>query len=573
MVIGLTLIGLASATSLVGRPTPPETAGVAGWLPSDGSRARFAQPGNSDVLFSEWSRPEPLSLGLSDLIVLPFWKQDTALNWLDVPIVRLRTIAAGPDGQATGQSDLLWTLEADGARTAIDSAFPGEVSYFVPGRLDLPSGVRDGDTWSSRGTVHNWDDAAGAFLATPYRADFRAGAPSDPGQARRGCLEVAMTQQTGDRTADERRTWCPGEGIVGFTGTDQTWTLTMDGPPVQLGTSVAFDWNTADNLEFTRHAINRAPEPGSLSLFPVSPPGLLGGGAVLALQAQPELVGVNTEVDPLAVTWGARPGGTPTAAATMAGISLVATIERHVVAYNSQGRWLWEAPLSDLAVVPPVRFGDRAVLVTLDGAVTAFELTTGTQAWRTELGAEIRSLPVAAGDRLLVGNQAGALACLDTAGNQQWVIDAGVPRSLAVSAGPDPVVVFGENGSVVLRGYSLADGSQLWRNRLYQDARDLIALDSLVVVRDDDVTLGIDPASGESLWTWSGQRTLTGTGGGRRVLLMSETSLVLLDDQGRPVRQWPHDLGQVAATSRFLTTSGDTVLAYGPRSLEVGRLP
>ena len=150
--------------------------------------------------------------------------------------------------------------------------------------------------------------------------------------------------------------------------------------------------------------------------------------------------------------------------------------------------------------------------------------------------------------------------------------DAGRARSIAVSAGPDPVVVFGEQGSLVLQAYALDSGRPLWRQRVYQDARQLIALDSVVVLRDDDHVLGIDPASGAVVWDWSGQRTWTAIGGGRRVLLLGDTELILLDDAGHQLRAWPHHLGDVSETVHLVAADG-SVLAYGPTGLEIGSRP
>lgn len=571
--VGVAMLVLVTAASVLGRPVPPPVTGADSWFPADGTRGRFAQEAGGDIRFSEWSRPDILSLTQSDLLVLPYWRGRTDLDWVSTDYVRLHTIQAGQDGTGTALSDTLWTLGDDGARTAIESSFPGETSILLPGRLDLPAGLRAGSTWTSEGTARTWDDAAGTFVESKYLADYAAQASSEPTQAERGCLDVTMELAVGEARRTERHLWCPGEGFAGYTDPTGTWVTTRGAPPVQPSPEEPFDWSTADRLDFTPRTANQPMAEGSISLYPVAPPGVLRGGAVFVGQTQPDVLAVRTD-DGLQVAWAARPGGTPTASATLGAITVVATTYRQAVAYNNQGRWLWEAPLSDLSVVPPVRFGERAaVFVTLDGAVTALDLTSGTELWRTELGAEIRTVPTVAGDRLLVANQAGALACIDGAGEQVWVEDAGVPRSIAVSPGPDPVVVYGEDGSLVLRAYSLADGRQVWRSRIYQDARDLIGLDTTVVVRDDDAVLGVDWRTGAVGWQWNATRTEDGIGGGRRALLLSDTGLILLDDGGRQVRTWQHHLGTVTSSTPYLVAAAGMVLAYGPAGIDIGAVP
>ncbi|MCW5951147.1 MAG: PQQ-binding-like beta-propeller repeat protein [Propionibacteriaceae bacterium] len=234
---------------------------------------------------------------------------------------------------------------------------------------------------------------------------------------------------------------------------------------------------------------------------------------------------------------------------------------------------MWRPPLSDLTRVPPVLAGaDTAVVVTLDGAVTGYDLVTGSERWRTGMGTEIRHAPLVAGDRILVADAAGALSCFDLAGKELWTIDAGRVSALAVGEGPDPLVAVGRSDSMVVRAYSLADGSQVWHRRVLEDAKDLVSLGDRFVLRDDDQLVGLDAATGAQLWT-AAIRSQQAIGGGDRVLLLSASSLVLVDREGRQVREWPHRLGDVGRADNYLETSGDAVIVAGPIGFAVGRLP
>ncbi len=570
--VALTLVALFTATAVLGRPARPPAVAASAWFPADGHRERFARPGSANLLLTEWSRPAPLTLMQSDLMVFPYWYRRTSEDFLAATYVRDRSLLVDGQGGQLSQWDTLWTLGPDGARAGIESTLPGEAVVMVPGRLDVPNGLAAGSTWTSTGAAHRWDETAGAFVETTYRADYRAATASDLTAAGRGCLDVSMDLTIGQDATSTRRTWCTDEGLVAFTDTAGDWTPTRTPPPATLA-AAPFDWSTADDLEFTPRVVNQPGAEGNVEVSAVSAPGVVQGGAILTGQLLPDVLGVNTAADPVRVVWGARPGGTPTSAATLGSVTVVTTTNRTAVAYSLAGEWLWETPLSDLSVVPPVRLGEStAVLATLDGGVVALDLATGAERWRADLDAEIRVTPIVAGDRLLIGDQGGALACLDAEGHELWVTDAGRARSIAVSAGPDPVVVFGEQGSLVLQAYALDTGRPLWRQRVYQDARQLIALDSVVVLRDDDHVLGIDPASGAVVWDWSGQRTWTAIGGGRRVLLLGDTELILLDDAGHQLRAWSHHLGDVSETVHLVAADG-SVLAYGPTGLEIGSRP
>ena len=575
--VGLLFVALLGATAFSGRPQIVPT-GAPAFLPGDGYRDRFAATGGtppgSDIRFAEWSRPSPGALAQSTLIGLPFWMAKTDVDAARTSYAMLHMLQAGADGATDGLTDRLWTIGPDGARAAIevDIGAGFSASFMVPGRLDLPASLATGDTWTSAGTINTWDDDAGNFVASPYKASFQASAPGDAALAQRGCIDVAMSQQVGGATTAEQRTWCPGTGIEQLTDVSGTWQPTTAGPALDIDPEAPFDWASADSLSFTLQKVNQ-PTNGSPYLTPISPPGLLEGDAVFVDKFPPAAYGVYlTNGDPSSA-WAASPGGTPTASATLGGLTIVATTNRQVVAYNGGGRWVWQASIGDLSVTPAVRFGDNAIVVTLDGAVTAFDLRTGAVAWSTSLGAEIRHQPVVANNLLLVANQAGALACLDATGEMVWVVDVGVPLSMAVGGGADPVIAYATEDSVVVRGYSLADGHQVWRSRVYHTARDMMALDSTLVLRDDDVTLGLDWQTGVIKWRWAGERTAAGLGGGQRALLLGADDLVLLDQHGTPVRTWPHDLLAVTDQSPFLVAAGKYVLAFAGSRIELGVTP
>jgi len=568
-VVGLVVLALVGASIVTGLPDNPAT-GAGQWLPADGHRVLYTQADTAGGWYAEWSRPDIYSLIQSDLLAFPVWlsKADAGAS---AQFLRWHSLQADPAGDTTRLTDRLWTVEPDGLRTAIavdttDQDGNLQVQVMVPGRLDLPAAVAAGDQWTSTGTVWSWNSESSQFDEATYEAGFTASPAAGEGLPG-GCLDIVMDQAIAGQSDTERTTWCPGSGVVAFSGTTGWWAASTAVPPASVGSEDTFDWATADALEFTPLAVNQGGN--TLTLNPVAPPGLLQGGALFAGKLQPDLLAVSTDGEPR-VVWATRPGGTLTTAATLDGITMVATTQRTLVAYNGQGRWLWESRLPDVSVVPPVLFDGRVIVVTLDGTVLALDPATGDLAWTADVGAEIRATPVSSSGHLLVANQAGALTSLDGDGQTEWAKEVGVPESLAVSPGPDPVIVYGEHNSAALTAYSLADGHQVWRSRVYQTPRQLIALDAVVVLRDDTATLGVDWWTGQVVWRWSRQVTAAGLGGGDRVLLLADTDLVLLSADGREVRSWPHQLGHVTGTTPYLVATQGAVLAYGEQGAALG---
>ncbi|MGC3955031.1 MAG: PQQ-binding-like beta-propeller repeat protein [Propionicimonas sp.] len=567
--VSLALVGLLTATSVVGAPAAPTPTGADWWLPQDGTR--FVFDAGDTIWTTEWSRPSLFTLLPARSPLLVHWSKVTKTSWEDAQYLRVSSQQQDAQGKVQATGEDLWTLDDTGARTIAESTSDTLELVWEPGRPDLPADLAVGATWSSAGTV-DFRNPGGEWSSAPYRADYQASAPTDPQQQWRGCIVVAMELVVSDQSLPHERTWCPGTGLASADDGFSPW-VPMDGPPRITPTRLpAFDWSRADQLEFISRPHSR-PGAGSISLSLTSAPGVLpDGNLVAANQLAPDLLAIDPAEELPVIRWSARPGGDLTSAASFDDITVVTTSRRGVVGYGPQGQWLWEARLSDLTRVPPVRFGDLVVVVTLDGAVTGYDLVSGAERWRAGMGTEIRRAPLVAGDRLLVADAGGGLASFDPQGNEQWTIDAGQVSSLAVSDGPDPVVAVGRKDSYVVRAYSLSAGDQVWRARILQDAKDLISLGDHFVLRDDDQLLAIDAASGAQLWSQP-LVSKVGIGQGDRILLLTATAVLLLDGQGRQLREWPHQLGDVMNSAGFLTIAGDKVLTFGPAGFAVGRTP
>jgi len=210
------------------------------------------------------------------------------------------------------------------------------------------------------------------------------------------------------------------------------------------------------------------------------------------------------------------------------------------------------------------------VIAGLDGSVAGYDVTTGTERWRQQVGIEIRTPMAVSGDRLVVIDQVGALTCLDATGARLWSTGASTAELIAITAGSSPVVVVPATTAPRINAYSLADGSDAWQLRTPIVAHSLIGLDGQVVVRDGNRTVSLDAATGDTRWTWDADRTYNGAGGGDRVLLLTGDRLVLLDAAGHQVWDWPVSIGTIDGGNTWLSTSLGHVLLFGPKGMMLG---
>lgn len=564
MWVGVVVTTLLLATGTLGQPVAFPVSGAAGWLPADGSRQRYAGP--TGTVATEWALDRAVGLVGSGPPAFSTWLGLTSLDWTTVAVARLAAVASDSTGLVTGRTDTLFSVARDGVRTEAEAPSSGPARIYLPGRLDLPERLFAGNTWTSHGVVAVPD--ADATTRSAYRADYTAAPPDDPAP---GCVVVTMRLRVdGQPDAITRRTWCRGAGLRDYSDATGAWQATTAGPPVTAPPEAGFDWGSADRLAFTPRAVNQTGI-GIAQVSPVAAPGLLPeGGVVFAGSVVGDTLALDTTSDPPPVAWRARAGGHNTTAATLGGLTVVATSSRELVGYGPSGQWLWQQRLGDLAVVAPTRLDDLLVVATLDGAITAFDLATGEPRWRRTTPAEVRVAPVVAAGRVLVVDQSGRLTCLDATGAEQWTADVGRIEHFGVSAGGAPVVVLPSSDGPHVQGLALADGSRAWRVRESVTTHDLVVLDTAVLLRDDDETVALDPATGAQRWNWRGDRTYAGIGGGDRALLLASDRLVLLDGNGRRVHEWPVAIGDVTSTTPYLAAAGGRVLVYGPKGLALG---
>ena len=567
MWVGALAVVLFLLTATLGKPPAVTGSGASAYLPADGYRVRFSNDTGSRS--SEWSVGSLLTMVLSGPASAIQWNGiDKVAN--DAVVARLSTVLSKPAGQPAGRRDDFLLVSPSGLRTGLETVNNSAYRIFVPERLDLPNSVVAGRSWTSDGSVV--ESSGGADKrAVKYHAEFVATKPTAPDELVRRCLVVTMRQSiAGVAEPPVIRTWCPGLGIIAVTDSQGSWRATTDTASMAPGPATDFNWSDADRLQFSPRIANQV-GPSNAFADPMLPPGILPDGTLVAVQRiSADTVAVGTDTQLTTIRWRVRAGANGTTAASFSQLTLIANTNRQLVAYDGNGRWLWQSQLRDLAVVPPVRVGDLAVVATLDGSVTAFSLATGIPAWSQRLNAEIRVGLQTSGDQVVAIDQTGTLACFDSTGNQRWSTQLDPSDRFAISSGANPVVVVPQIGSIWTLGISLADGSQLWRAKVLISRKSLVGMDGQVAIRDRFTTIGLDAATGRTRWTWEGPATYDTIGGGHRLFLLAQNRLILLDDQGRQLRDWPVEVHMSENQNAFLSTSAGRFVVFGPIGIEVG---
>ncbi len=525
----------------------------------DGHRVRLVDASKpTQVATLEWARDETVGLLQSGPEVFGVWFGLGPDSKLEVAYSRATmTILGGP---TVVRVERLLSVEAEGVRTnAIrDTRAPG--SLYLPGKLTLVADIAAGSSWTSTGEFRRLANTT-VSAPTSYTTKSHAERASNPALAKEGCLDVVEEEEIqGSAPARSVMTWCPGSGIQAITEADQV--LTAAQAPVAVADSAAtgFDWTAPERLRFTTFPVSHV---GTSLVYqsPAAAPGVLPDGTLLyANRSGGDLVAVRPGETVEPTLWRARPGGSIVTAATVATTTVVVTSERQAVAYGPEGEWLWTAPLSDVARLPPQAFAGGVLVTTVEGTVRLLELASGSERWSHAMPAEIRVAPVISAGAIVVADQSGTFVQLDAAGQEVWQTKEAKPETMALVGG---TLVAAPHAGSTISAYGWADGELTWQIRPDSPFEQIISMGDVVVVRTVDTIRGYDPATGSLRWL---HRLVAEqlAGEGNRVIAITAGDLVVLDANiGSELSRVPLELGDLsknsfwvaAGSGRFVVTT------------------
>jgi eukaryotic-like serine/threonine-protein kinase len=186
----------------------------------------------------------------------------------------------------------------------------------------------------------------------------------------------------------------------------------------------------------------------------------------------------------------------------------------------ASGKQRWHARLGGDANGVAVS-GDRAIVGSDDGRVSAIDLRSGAPIWSSRVSGKAYASPLPLGDQVIVGDASGTVRALAIAdGSSRWQVQLDGPIRGGASADASAIYAVSQGGeAIALR----PDGSTIWRARLDQVAAAAgvlavyaapIVTGSLLIVpftRDSYYStpgvLALDRRSGKLAWLAQGQAT------------------------------------------------------------------
>lgn len=207
--------------------------------------------------------------------------------------------------------------------------------------------------------------------------------------------------------------------------------------------------------------------------------------------------------------------------------------------------------------------GDKLYATTSGGQVYALDVATGDFAWRTEIGASMRSAPTIAGERVFVVSHNNRLHVLDSGSGQLLWNHSGIQELLAIMGGAAPAVARGIVAAPYSSGevYTLkaSDGRYLWHDALssigavdpYVNINDIVAAPViadgvLYVANTSGQMAALDLERGREIWRrdYSARSTPVVAGNAVYVLTTGNQLLGLHRKTGRV--KWVMSLGKAS---------------------------
>lgn len=367
-------LGLASATRP--RPTRPDVP-VSQYVAASGHRAILADEQGSVVVET------------SHLVGNQAWSDASSANWSAALFLEFEQLSSWHWMTETeirqGQTNrTLYHLGDQGLRAF--SFNSGSLGFaLTPALVELPADPSPGTTWEQEVTLQ--EASTGTMLSIKRSASIEA---SPLGE---GCIAISYDDTIDAETTHSEVIRCPGRGIVATSGATLTDDpLTWAGKEFStLVSRVELSALTPLQTSFTNDGLEYHPTINSAAVA-------LGDGFAYTNQLNQHLSYlvpniVDGKDAGMKLAWVRRPGPTTLALLGAGDLVIAATSDRQLVAYDTDGLVRWQVTTSDIVGAPPVQLDpDTLVMVTLDGFLTARDLRTGEQKWRT---------PAPTGDMLL----------------------------------------------------------------------------------------------------------------------------------------------------------------------------
>lgn len=384
--------------------------------------------------------------------------------------------------------------------------------------------------WQQDGTAYRPGQAP-----TPYQARGVVDRPTDPAYAGQDCVAVSveLTLSTKSPTT-ERMIFCRGKGLVDvLEGTSRrtsaggtfAWSAPVAAAPTRRWN--ARTWQRGDapaaSFAWTDRDVPEAPISSQRPV--VTPSGVV---AVVGNHGF-DLTGLHpSRAWPSArISWTARPGGHIMSTATVGSVVIVTTDAETAVAYDDQGRWLWQQQLSAIGAVDVAGLGDdRFVLALKDGRVEIRDASSGVLQWQTRMNGAATAAMATAPDssRFYLVDDTGTVHAYSARDpHEEWTAELGSSQA-RLAGTPAGLFVRTQDEALLL-----IDGHQQWTTRVYGlGAAQWVG--DVAVTTNGGTAVALDLATGRSRWSRPSVRAVSSDG--HQVVLATEGRLSAIDADG-----------------------------------------
>lgn len=202
------------------------------------------------------------------------------------------------------------------------------------------------------------------------------------------------------------------------------------------------------------------------------------------------------------------------------GVLYVATSEGELVALNEDGKPRWRIRLTSQALESPQSDGQRVLVRTHDGRLSAFDVDSGKSLWtfqRPQPTLTVRnygSTTLVGSEAALVGLPGGKLAAVGSAsGDLLWEASVSSPRGASelermADVASRPVFDRGQVCAVAFQGkltcFDGRSGTPMWSRDVGSSRGLTVDAVNVYVTGDDGTVWAFDRGTGRSAWTQNG---------------------------------------------------------------------
>ena len=199
------------------------------------------------------------------------------------------------------------------------------------------------------------------------------------------------------------------------------------------------------------------------------------------------------------------------------GALYVATAEGELAALDENGKIRWRARLTSQALEAPQSDGQRVLVRTNDGRLSAFDVENGKSLWtfqRPQPALTVRnygSINLVGAEAVLMGLPGGRLAVIGSnQGDVLWEASVSTPRGASelermADVASRPVFDRGQVCAVAFQGkltcFDARSGTPMWSRDVGSSQGLTVDAVNLYVTGDDGTVWAFDRATGRSVWT------------------------------------------------------------------------